>query len=191
MPYDSERHDRRSIRLEGWNYSWPGLYFVTICTQKSRHLFGRVAGEAMRLNAFGTIADEEWRRTATIRDNVELDSYIIMPNHVHGIIAITRRGTARRAPTERQFGKPIAGSLSTIVRAYKAAVTKRINEHRGTPGAPVWQRNYYEHIVRTPRAHRMISAYIEDNPARWYLDRYNEDAIRQDPRARELWNVIT
>jgi putative transposase len=103
-------------------------------------------------------------------DNVDPNQCTIMPNHFLGIVVITDgRGTARRAPTE-QFGKPIAHSIPTIIRAFKSASTKRINEIRSTPGAPVWQRNYYEHVIRIDQELNAIRQYILANPANWTSD---------------------
>jgi len=175
MVYNSDIHHRRSIRLKGYDYSQPGLYFVTICTQNREHLFGEIADGEMVLNEFGKIARNEWMKTAEIRDNVELLEYVIMPNHIHGIILLNdmddRRGTARRAPT-MQFGKPIPRSLPTIIRSFKSAVTKKINILRNMPGVPVWQRNYYEHIIRNEKSYYQIAEYIRNNPLKWQDDRY-------------------
>ena len=94
---------------------------------------------------------------------------------MHGVIQITfRRGTARRAPTrgDRRFGKPVPGSLPTVVRAFKSAVTRRINQIRDTPGGTVWQRGYHEHVVRNEHDLERIRRYIRENPARWHEDRY-------------------
>jgi REP element-mobilizing transposase RayT len=131
-------------------------------------------------------------KTPVIRPEIELGEFVIMPNHFHGIIRINVdddvcRGTARRAPTTNnmnlvdpfrdptdvveRFGKPVPGSIPTIVRAFKSAVTKRINELRGTPSTPVWQRNYYEHIITTDEEYATITAYIESNPANWATDK--------------------
>jgi REP element-mobilizing transposase RayT len=97
-----------------------------------------------------------------------LDVFIVMPNHVHGIVIIVNngRGTARRAPTMEQFGKPVAN-------LFKPAVTKRINEIRATTGTPVWQRNYYEHIIRKEESLNRIREYTLTNPLRWHLDKEN------------------
>lgn len=187
MTYDPEKHNRRSIRLDGYDYGRPGAYFVTICTYKRVCLFGEVVEGRMWLNEYGRIILGEWRRTERARDNVALDTFVIMPNHVHGIIVITPnpdgggstrgRGTARRAPTgtNRQFGQPRSGSLPTIVGAFKSAATRRINRLRDTPGEPVWQRNYYERIVRGRHDLERIRRYIRQNPARWHLDRNRPD----------------
>ncbi len=122
--------------------------------------------------------------------------FVVMPNHIHGIIRIVDVpsgpvGAQRRcAPTNEKRPHVKPGSLGAIVRSFKSAVTKRINLLRGTPGARVWQRNYYEHIIRTERALDAIRRYIAHNPIRWHLDRYNENAIGPDPLALELWQII-
>lgn len=193
MPYDPARHHRRSIRLKGYDYTQPGAYFITLCTQNREHLFGAVVEGEMRLNAWGKIAREEWFTTARLRPYVRLDEreFVVMPNHVHGIIWIvdddddgdnvggnTIVGAQRRcaptvATTTIQSINVAPGSLGAIVRAFKSAVTQRINAARGTPGAPVWQRNYYERIVRDETALANIRAYILANPLRWTGDREN------------------
>ncbi len=193
MPYDPARHHRRSIRLKGYDYTQPGAYFITLCTQNREHLFGTVIEGEMRLNAWGKIAREEWFTTARLRPYVRLDEreFVVMPNHVHGIIWIvdddddgdnvggnTIVGAQRRcaptvATTTIQSINVAPGSLGAIVRAFKSAVTQRINAARGTPGAPVWQRNYYERIVRDETALANIRAYILANPLRWTGDREN------------------
>lgn len=173
---------RRSVRLKGHDYRQPGAYFVTICTYRWAPPFGTLVNGRMALNPAGQMVEKEWLRTAAVRPYVRLDEYIVMPNHFHGIVMITDdgRGTARRASTTEQFGRPIPRSLPTIIRSFKSAAIHRINKDRGTPGKPVWQRNYYEHIVRTDRALSRIRAYIHQNPARWHLDRYNPEAVGSD-----------
>ena len=173
MKFDPRIHHRRSIRLPGYDYSSPGAYYVTICTHEKSFLFGRVLDGQMHRNDFGDVAHEEWFRSAKLRHDIMLDAFIVMPNHIHGIII--RRGTARRAPTVERFGKPVAGSLPTLVRAYKSAVTQGINTLRKTPGESVWQENYYEHIVRSEAELNRIREYIATNPLRWGSDRYNPE----------------
>ncbi len=94
-----------------------------------------------------------------------------------------------RAPTTERFGKPVSGSLPTIVRAFKRAATKRINHLRGTPGLPVWQRNYYEHIIRDDAGLNRIREYIVYNPQRWHLDQYNPDAIGCEEFDRQVYEL--
>lgn len=163
-------HHRRSVRLKGHDYAQPGAYFVTMCTRDRECLFGEIVDGEMRLNEYGMAVRDEWLRTAELRENVELDAFVIMPNHLHGIVMITQgRGTACRAPTEA-FGKPVADSVPTIVRAFKSASTKHINQIRNTPGTPVWQRNYYEHVIRNDAELNAVREYILANPATWTTD---------------------
>jgi len=193
----TQPHRRRSIRLPGYDYTQPGAYFITICTYNGQHLLGEVVDGAMCLNAYGQIVQEEWFRTADLRPYVRLeaDEFVVMPNHVHGILWTVDNddvGAQRRcAPTEPVGGTTSAnvkpGSLGAIIRAFKSAVTKRINQMRGTPSAPVWQRNYWEHIIRDERALRAIRRYIINNPLRWHLDRYNPQRVGEDPWAAEMW----
>lgn len=177
MPYDPDKHHRRSIRLADYDYGQPGAYFVTICVYKWVCLFGEVVDGRMRLNELGRVAAEEWRRTEQVRDHVMLDAFVVMPNHIHGIVVITRRsrrgrGELQFAPTNEssKFQSP-SQTLGAIVRGFKGAATRRINRLRDTPGEPVWQRNYYEHIVRGRRDLERIRRYIAENPARWHRDR--------------------
>ncbi len=188
MKYDPERHHRRSIRLPTYDYTQPGAYFVTLVTYERACLFGDIVDGEMRLNAWGEIARAEWFQTAVVRPSVVLydDEFVVMPNHVHGIIWIvgaTRRvapTTRRVAPTDNPRG-PASGSIGAIMAQYKSAVTKRINALRGIPATPVWQRNYYEHIIRDDGELERIRQYILDNPARWAED---QEYPGQDANAR-------
>jgi putative transposase len=171
VPQSVPQRNRRSIRLRGYDYSRAGAYFVTICTQNRECLFGEIMNGEMRLNDAGRIVVDEWLKTAEIRAEIELDEWVVMPNHFHGKLVIAdRRGTARRAPTVEQFGRPVSGSIPTIIRSFKSAVTKRINDLRLTPGAKLWQRNYWEHIVRNEPELNRIREYIHNNPAQWKSD---------------------
>jgi REP element-mobilizing transposase RayT len=122
------------------------------------------------------MVETEWRRTGELRANVVLDEYVVMPNHFHGILLVKDdgRGTARGAPTTvERFSRPTEGSVPTIVRSFKSAVTKAVNRARQTPGARVWQRNYYEHVIRYEESLSEIRGYIACNPARWAFEREN------------------
>ncbi len=206
MKYDPDRHHRRSVRLKGYDYAQPGAYFVTICTQNRECLFGENVAGKMRLNALWEIVRGEWFRSAEIRAEIELhpDEFVVMPNHIHGIVWIISHddeysvGAHGGAP---QNGPNVGAhchaplrrpprSLGSFIAGFKSAVTKRINQRRGTPGAPVWQRNYYEHIIRDERALNAIRRYIAENPMRWHLDRYNDAASGIDPLARDIWQII-
>jgi REP element-mobilizing transposase RayT len=176
--------------LKGYDYTQPGAYFVTFCSYKRLHVFGEVVDGEMVLNEAGKIARDEWFKTAQLRPYVKLyeDEFVIMPNHVHGIIWIEETGGAlrrnarskaeqRSAPTKRTptgAAPGVApGSLGAIIRAYKSAVTYAVNAVQNQRGAVLWQRNYYEHIIRTDRELNNIRRYILNNPLNWQLDRDN------------------
>ncbi len=188
--YDPDRHHRRSIRLPGYDYAGAGAYYVTICAFQMLCLFGEIVDGEVVLSTLGCVVDEEWRRTAQVRPGVRLDAYVIMPNHLHGIVIIARdeelgdalpggappgEATQGDAP-HRPYGPRLeAGSLGTIVGQFKAQAARRINRVRGAPGEKVWQRNYYEHIIRDADDLTRIRRYICDNPSHWPDDRYHPD----------------
>ncbi|MDE3134978.1 MAG: transposase [Acidobacteriota bacterium] len=194
---DRSTKHRRSIRVRGYDYADRGGYFVTICTQERVSLFGDVVSGEMRLNAMGQFVRAEWFKTADVRANVFLDAneFVVMPNHVHGIIWIMRAtpvGATRRvapedvsAPSRHHPQGPRTGSLGAIIGQFKSLTTRRINEHRHTPGATVWQRGFYEHVIRRSDALDKIRQYIFENPARWQFDSENPLAVelKQTPMA--------
>ena len=153
-------------------------YYVTIVTQERERLFGEIVEEEMRLNSFGEIVKEKWLRSAEIRREIALDSFVIMPNHIHAIVYIhdDTVGATGRSPLQ---GKPIyphgpaPKSLGALVGGFKSSATKRINILRNAPGAPVWQRNYYEHIIRHEEDYERIFNYISTNPFNWAEDEEN------------------
>jgi len=167
---------RRSIRLPTFDYSQAASYFVTICVRDNRPLFGRVINGEMALDPFGKIADSCWRGIPNHFAGVRLGRYVIMPNHVHGII-ILPGGTRSVAnadtaslPNTHAFGAPEASSIPTVVRSFKSAVTKLVRKATGNPRIHLWQRNYYEHVIRDEDDFRATSKYIRLNPARWKFD---------------------
>lgn len=254
MKYNPDIHHRRSIRLKGYDYSRAGLYFITLCTQNRRHLFGTIVQGVMKRNLFGEIAREEWLKTLQIRENTTLGEFIIMPNHFHAILEINyqvEKESAEAAPVGA-FRSP-SHTVGAIIRGYKGATTKRIKEYiysgsqldknppqyssygriairpkrkaninslqseSQSPFAPdisdtgespfasdtsatgeslfapdtsatgewqfaptglidlsksIWQRNYYEHIIRNEQAYRRISQYIINNPSKWKGDTF-------------------
>jgi REP element-mobilizing transposase RayT len=185
----SPQRNRRSIRLQGYDYSQAGAYFITVCTQNRECLFGDIVDGEMRLNEAGRTVADEWLKTAEIRVEIELDEWVVMPNHFHGILVITHdggetdcRGDRRVAPMN---GTTISGeqgdrrvaptgpqprSVGAVMAGFKSAATKRINELRQTPGTKLWQRNYWEHIIRNEPELKRIREYIHNNPAQWELD---------------------
>jgi REP element-mobilizing transposase RayT len=173
--------DRQSIRKRGWDYAAKGWYFVTINTLKGKPLFGVVVNGRMVLNEAGRVAEEEWRKSATLRKGLVLDEFVVMPNHVHGLVRLDGRGfdasnpsasnpsasspSASRPHPPAQFGKPVAGSLGVFVGAYKAAVSRNLGRRGLMHQAPaVWHRNYWDVIVQDEKALANIRNYIRFNP---------------------------
>ena len=197
MASSPDERNRRSIRLPTYDYSQAGGYFVTICTHNRKVMFGHIVEGDMRPNRLGELVRDCWREIPLHFPEVELDAFIIMPNHVHGVVLVGLnrargcgepgavadcRGAACCAPTgavERwSFTGPSAGGLGTIVRSFKSAVTRRINVVRGSPGRTVWQRNYYEHVIRNADDLAEIRRYTADNPMKWDRDKENPAVAR-------------
>jgi len=171
---------RKSPRLRDYDYGQSGAYFVTICTYQREHLFGEIVDQQMRLSAMGSIAYDLWHTIPDHHPQVELDAFVVMPNHIHGIIVV---GTPRAASGDENDGRwadrarqtdrarPVpTESLGTIIGAYKSAVTRTINEVMGLTAPIVWQKRYHDHIIRNEQDLNRIRAYIADNPARWMDD---------------------
>ncbi|GAB4545844.1 MAG: transposase [Anaerolineales bacterium] len=175
--YDPEKHHRRSIRLKGYDYTRTGAYFVTIVAYQRECLFGNIQNNEIILNEWGEIVREEWERTAVVRPNVELGDYVIMPNHIHGILIFAddiAGATRRVAPANIASTKTILpNSLGSVIGQFKSIVTKRINRLQNVSGLPVWQRNYYDHIIRNEKEMDRIARYIQTNPLRWAEDHDN------------------
>jgi len=195
VTHASPLHHRRSIRLKGYDYTRAGAYFVTICTKDRACLFGDVADGVMRLNQMGHIVRQCWLAIPDHVPPVLLDEFVVMPNHVHGIIVImpthivgarhavgaTHASPLQNHDTPTRPRGPQRQSVGSIVGSFKSAATKRINEQRGTPGAPVWQRDYFEHIIRNDESLNRIREYILNNPLQWALDRENPLARGAEP----------
>ncbi len=207
MRYDREHRRRRSIRLRGYDYRQPGAYFITICTYDKSCVFGHIVEGQMQLNECGQVVQEQWISTAKVRPNVELGAFVIMPNHLHAILIVgpavgaTRRvaptngivgpavgATRRVAPTNPPHG-PARGSLGAIIGQFKSMTTKRVNLRRGTPGSILWQRNYYEHVIRSEESLNAIREYICRNPLSWASDA--ENPARSDAVGDDLEEVLT
>lgn len=178
---DPPQKRRRSIRLQGYDYSRSGLYFVTICT-KHQLTFFEDAGAR-------TIAETCWHEIENHFEAVTLDESVVMPNHVHGIIAIHGRDTACRVPTKRvgTFGPLTPCSLAAIVGGFKSASTRLIRQ-LGIRGF-AWQSRYYEHIIRNDASLNRIRQYIRDNPARWVFDHDNPSG-KPDASEKEFWKRL-
>ncbi len=169
MAHYKNNYQRKTTRLRCWDYTSPGWYFVTICTRDRQPFFGRIANGVMHLSPIGKIADQCWREIPNhTAGYVSLDAYVVMPDHVHGIIVIHNRvveASQRNASTI----SPRAGSLGAIIRSYKAAVTRWCRRNGFTTFS--WQHNYYDHIIRREHDLLRIRQYILDNPRRWEMDR--------------------
>jgi len=221
MKYNPQIHHRRSIRLQGYDYSQNGAYFITLCTHNRECLFGQIQNGQMILNEYGKMVEQCWNNLSNHYDNIELDAYVIMPNHFHGIILITdnvdnvdnvrairelpihelpihelpiHELPIHELPRQRKHELPIHELpihelprqqqkqrqqqrrkmlLPKIVGRFKTNSAKQINQMRNTPGISVWQRNYYEHIIRDEKSLENIRNYIINNPAKWQDDDYN------------------
>ncbi|HEY1231741.1 MAG TPA: transposase [Candidatus Binatia bacterium] len=173
MDDSSRKTNRRSIRLRDYDYAQAGMYFLTICSYRRQLLFGHVVDGVIKLNKLGEIVCDEWRESANIRCELELDAFIVMPNHVHGIVGLKDLnivGATGRSPSASGLDKH---SLGALVAGFKSAVAMRVNRLRGTPKAPIWQRNYYEHVIRDEESLSCIREYIVSNPAQWDADPEN------------------
>lgn len=168
---------RRSIRLPGFNYASENSYFITLVTDKRRNLFGEIQNDDLKITSLGEITRVNWQAIPEHFPNVEMDEFVIMPNHLHGIINLfedPRRGSIYRAPTgidrapTEAYGKPVPGSIPTIIRTYKASVTRMAREELGI--VTVWQRNYYEHVIGFDAEYDEIVEYIHCNPLNWLKD---------------------
>ena len=170
--YDSNKHHRRSIRLRGWDYRLPGYYFVTICTFDRQNLFDNPEFQDIAYYALARIPQQKHA------GHVLVDESVVMPNHAHAVLVFT--GYPEQADMSRvpgNFENALAGSLGVIVGRYKTAVTTRINKLRHSKGAKVWQRGYYERIIRNERELQATREYIINNPARWAEDQDDLDAL--------------
>lgn len=176
MTYDPHKHHRRSVRLKGYDYTQAGAYFITICSKHGQCIFGHVENGLMILNEWGQIVEQEWQQTAVLRPNVELDVHQVMPNHFHGTLWVIGGTTETAVSPPRQFGQPQKGSLDTIVGAFKSAVTHAINDLRQTRGISVWQRSFYDQIIRNERHLTAVRQYIINNPANWEADKLHPHA---------------
>lgn len=189
MKYNPDFHHRRSIRLKGYDYEQAGAYFVTICTPMRACFFGDVVDGEVRLSDAGRVAQASWNELPARYPDISLDVFVVMPNHVHGIVIVgaqfiapmnssqppnasTDQGAINRAPT-----------LGRIVRTYKAVTTRLIRQPANTTFA--WQHNYYEHIIRNDGSLNRIRQYILHTPARWAIDR--ENPASTNPEAENSW----
>ncbi|MGE5529758.1 MAG: DUF433 domain-containing protein [Patescibacteria group bacterium] len=202
--YSRERYHRHSLRLPRHDYARGGAYFVTLCTHERECLFGQVVAGEMCPNELGMIAREEWERSSLVRPSIQLDAFVVMPNHLHGIVIISgstdsaSAGAHSRAPLSESVmatrSMPLQGtaqlpraprSLGSFIAGYKATTTKLINDLRGLPRVPVWQRNYHERIIADREGMEDARGYIQRNPAQWPYDKENPSRNSDSERENE------
>jgi REP element-mobilizing transposase RayT len=196
--FDPQKHHRHSIRLQEYDYSRPGAYFVTMVTRHREPLFGDVIDGQMKLNKAGEIVQWEWKNIAERFPYIILGAFVVMPNHLHGILIFHQptvgathldinKGASsntlhpvRTGDDVNPEGSPLPlprgpkpASLGAVIAQFKSRVTKRLWKLPSRKGTPVWQRNYYEHIIRNENALQNISNYINSNPSRWQEDKDN------------------
>jgi REP element-mobilizing transposase RayT len=181
--YDPDIHHRRSMRLKGCDYSTVGAYFVTICVQNHHCLFGHIETGPMILNDAGKMVDHWWHELKNKYVNIDIDHYVIMPNHFHGIIRIVGADLCVgpefvHCPQGRHAGLPLRIPISKMVQWFKTMTTNQyiqnVKRNHWKPfDKTLWQRNYYEHIIRSETSFHKIRQYIMDNPGTWAVDRLN------------------
>lgn len=177
---DPATHSRRSIRLPNFDYSDSAAYFVTLVTRDRAELFGRIADDVMHFSSIGEIVREEWLRSSDIREELELTEFVVMPNHLHGVVIIEKEmltcevsapspaGAHSRAPLRRA-----PRSLGSFISGFKATTTRLAKQSGMVPDAPIWQRNYFDRVIRNEYEADRIRQYIIDNPSRWSEDPEN------------------
>lgn len=213
--YDPEKHHRKSIRLKDYNYSSDGAYFITLVTKNREAFFGEIINGEMILSEIGKIAFNNWSEIDKHFNNVVLDEFVIMPNHVHGVIfldshyvnsgdvecggvkfyaltTITKNDLTGKKLTNKKddyFSNlaPKKNTISSIIRAYKASVTSNCKKNHYHNFQ--WQRNYYEHIIRNEKALNNIRKYIKENTMKWFLDKENEKGDFEKYKFKNLQEI--
>ena len=185
IPYDSPSRSRRSIRLPGYDYTLAGAYFITVCAARRQCVFGELDsdGHSIKPSPIGELVIECWDAIPKHFPGVELDGSVLMPNHFHGILIIPER--QKRGPESpiftwnaENFGKPVHGSIPTIIRSFKSAVSRRDTCDDIGASRPIWHRNYYEHVIRTECELDAIRKYIYENPLKWSHDPENPATVK-------------
>jgi REP element-mobilizing transposase RayT len=180
MPPIQQR--KNSLRLPNYDYSLPGAYFITLCTQNRLHVFGHISDEEMVLNDYGKVVKEVWKNLPNHYPNMACGEFVVMPNHIHGVMFLkpidhtkggfeTHPNQKQTRPNQKRTHPNKIHGIPEIVRALKTFSARKINEIRNSPGGKVWQRNYWDRVVRNERALQAINRYIQNNPLKWQLDR--------------------
>jgi len=177
MQKKENHHQRQSIRLPEYDYSQPGAYFVTVVTHLRKNIFGEIIDGQMYLNQAGKIVEQTWLNIPLHFPNTSCEIFVVMPNHIHGIIEIINEEIvgARHASPLRSTGingvKP--GSIGAIIGSFKSAATKHLHQTKTIIQEKIWQPNYYEHIIRDEQDYQKVYEYIMNNPLNWLLDEEN------------------
>jgi REP element-mobilizing transposase RayT len=164
MNRNTGKHNRRLTRLKNFDYQQPGVYYVTLVVKDREHLFGEICQGKIHLSPYGKIAEQTWLSLPKTFPQVTNEIFVIMPNHIHGLITFT---------------DTVSGGLPEVIRYFKSFSARKINHLRDGVGIPVWQRNYYEHIVRNDEELNKIRQYIQENPHRWELSMMDEIIRRE------------
>lgn len=174
--------NRKSIRLKDYNYAQNGYYFITICTKNREHLFGKIKQGKLQKTKLAEVADEYWSSIPKFHPNAFLDEFVLMPNHLHGIIIIENNfkqkdgsniGHIQIRQNRNEYQKIIPGSIGSIIRGFKAGVTKWAKENINRK--KIWHRNFYEHIIRNDQSLYKIRNYIKNNPISWEEDMFHKN----------------
>jgi putative transposase len=172
------RNSPKYPRLSVYDYSWPGIYSITMCISDREQILSQILDERVLLTIYGEIVQEEWIRSFEIRKELKLDTYIIMPDHMHGIVQIVDDGEdlatlhkrqQMQIGPEREFVRSRKKSLGSFVAQFKAVTAKRVNILRSTPGKRLWQPDYFDRIIRSEDELFKTREYIINNPIRWTI----------------------
>jgi REP element-mobilizing transposase RayT len=174
--------NRRSVRLPEYSYRTAGAYFITLCSFGKKNIFGDIIEDQVQLSSEGQQVEACWKTIPEHFPHSSLDIYVVMPNHFHGIIWLNEDPPLPqhdKSIQQERFAKPVSGSVSTIIRSFKAAATRNINQLRKTSGEKLWQRGFYERVIRNEDELRNIKEYILNNPLQWALDSENPDRVKK------------
>ncbi len=190
MELFQKKYRIKSTRLQHWNYGSNGFYFVTISTKNRLHSLGRIENSIVILFRTGEIASLCWQEIPSHFVGVSIDEFVIMPNHVHGIVIINRNVETSHVMSlqrENLFAKPIGGSLSVIIQQFKSSVTRWCRKEGISHF--MWQSRFFDHIIRDERSLNRIREYIQINPQKWEYDRENENDIPSESKEK-IWKEI-
>ena len=167
---DTTTHHRQSIRKPGFDYSLPGWYFLTLCTAQHRCVLGHIENAMISRTYLGELCEKEWLRLPDRFSHIRLDEFVIMPNHLHGIIQIL--DDIHKTDQTQSFGYVVRGSTSAIVRSFKISVTRKFKNQTDSIPTKIWQRGYWDRILRSEDELIARRQYILNNPYRWDKDQY-------------------